>query len=263
MRGRVVIITGANAGIGFHMASALLEGGYRVAALDLTGENLVPLRQLYADSLRFHSCDVREEKLVHAAVSSVVREWGRVDILVNNACLAVFGFFEEKSLRDVRSEFEVNYFGYLNMIRAVLPHMKARRKGVIHNVSSGVGITGFPGVYGYASSKAAIEALTRALALELAPYGIAVNLIHPPLTATKSSSPLGIPKRLMADPADVGRKLARKVGSRKALITPDLRTALGLFLSRHFPETVGKFLTRLTLKAKAGAMLAASGHDSE
>jgi NAD(P)-dependent dehydrogenase (short-subunit alcohol dehydrogenase family) len=94
---------------------------------------------------------------------------------------------------DTRREFEVNYFGYLNMIDAVLPVMRQQEHGVIHNLSSGVGITGYPGISGYASTKGAIEALTRTLALEFAPLGITVNLMHPPLTGTTSSAPLCVP----------------------------------------------------------------------
>ena len=84
---------------------------------------------------------------------------------------------EQKSFEQPRQEFEVNYFGYLRMITAVLLHMKSRRTGIIHNMSSGVGITGFPGIYGYASTKGAIEPLTRTLALEFARYGIQVTLM--------------------------------------------------------------------------------------
>lgn len=109
---------------------------------------------------------------------------------MNNACLAVFSPFEEKSLIDTRRAFEVNILGCVNMIKAVLPTMKPQGGGIIHNVSSTVGISGFAGIYGYASTKGAVDALTRTLALELEPYGIVVNLVYPPLTRTRSSSPL-------------------------------------------------------------------------
>jgi NAD(P)-dependent dehydrogenase (short-subunit alcohol dehydrogenase family) len=129
--------------------------------------------------------------------------------------------------------------------------MKSRRRGIIHNVSSTVGVSGFPGIYGYASTKGAIEALTRTLAIELAPHGITVNLIHPPLTRTSSSAPLGIPRQLMADPAVVGRKLARRIGSRKAVITPGLAESVGVFLSRVIPVTIGKFMGTRAAAARA------------
>lgn len=241
----IILITGANNGIGFHMTASLLEMGYNVAGLDLSGENLASLQEGYPDRLLFCRCDVTDEAQVRAAVEAVVRKWGRIDVLVNNACLAIFKLFEEKTLEETRREFEVNFFGYVRMIAAVLPHMKAQGGGIIHNVGSGVGITGFPGIYGYASTKGAIEALTRTLALELAPHGICVNLMHPPLTNTKSAAPLGIPPQTMADPADVGRKLAKKILSTKPVITPDLKTAAYLFFARRFPDGIGKLFSKM------------------
>jgi len=221
-----------------------------VAELDLSGENLAALQETYPNHLLFCRCDVTDEAQVEAAVEVVVQKWGRIDVLVNNACLAIFKPFEEKTLEETRREFEVNYFGYVRTIAAVLPQMKAQGGGIIHNVGSGVGITGFPGIYGYASTKGAIEALTRTLALELAPYGICVNLMHPPLTDTKSASPLGIPPQTMANPADVGRKLAKKILSTKPTITPDLQTAAYLFLARRFPDAVGGLFGRMAERGK-------------
>jgi NAD(P)-dependent dehydrogenase (short-subunit alcohol dehydrogenase family) len=235
LRSDVVVITGANDGIGLGLARALAAEGCRVACLDLSGENL--------SDLWFRPCDVTDPAQVEAAITAVIAQWGQIDVLVNNACVAVLARFEEKALGATRREFEVNYFGYVNLIRAVLPHMKTRRRGVIHNVSSAVGISGFPGLYGYASTKGAIEALTRTLAIELAPAGIAVNLVHPPLTRTKSSAPLGLPSRFMADPVTVGRKLAKRIGSKKAVITPGPAEAIAVFVARLIPGAMGRFLS--------------------
>lgn len=238
----VVIITGANNGIGLGLAHALSKLGARVACLDLSGENLSELWYIH--------CDVSDPAQPKDAVAAVIAKWGQIDILVNNACLCVFAPFEEKDLRDTRREFEVNYFGYVNMIEAVLPPMKAQRRGVIHNFSSTVGTSGFEGIYGYASSKGAIEALSRTLAIEFAPYGIAVNIVHPPLTRTNSSAPLGVPLQLMADPATVGHKLARKIGSRKAVITPGPAESLGVFMTKLMPGTMGRFLSARAAAAR-------------
>jgi NAD(P)-dependent dehydrogenase (short-subunit alcohol dehydrogenase family) len=240
----VVVITGANDGIGLGLARALAADGWRVACLDLSGENL--------SNLWFLRCDVTDPAQVEAAITAVIAKWEQIDVLVNNACVAVLARFEEKALGATRREFEVNYFGYLNVIRAVLPHMKARRRGIIHNVSSAVGISGFAGMYGYASTKGAIEALTRTLAIELAPSGIAVNLIHPPLTRTKSSAPLGLPSRFMADPATVGRKLAKRIGSTKAVITPGLAEAIAVLVARLLPGAMGRFLSTRAEAARHG-----------
>lgn len=238
----VVVITGANAGIGLALARALNSDGFRVACLDLSGQNLL--------GLKFLQCDVTNEVQVEASVAAVLAEWGQIDILVNNACLAIFAPFDSKRLEDTRREFEVNYFGYINLIKAVLPHMKSRCHGIIHNVGSTVGISGFPGISGYASTKGAIEALTRTLAIELAPYGIVVNLIHPPLTRTSSSAPLGIPTRFMADPTIVGRKLATKIGSHRKIITPSIAESTGVFMTRLMPAAMGRFLSARAAAAR-------------
>ena len=250
MENPVVIITGANNGIGFHIAASLLKERYRVAAFDLSGENLTALQDTYPDHLLFCRCDVTNDADVKAAVDAVLQKWGSINILVNNACVAIFSLFEEKSMEQTRREFEVNYFEYVRMIAAVLPNMKAHRKGIIHNVSSSVGITGFPGIYGYASTKGAIEALTSTLSLELARHEICVNIVHPPLTNTKSTAPLGIPAQAMADPADVGRKLAKKILSTKPVITPDFQTAVYLFFARRYPNAIGKLFSKMAEKGK-------------
>lgn len=249
----VVMITGANNGIGFHMASVLLEQGYRVAALDLSGENLERLHENHPERLTYIRCDVTSDSEVQEAVGAVVGRWGQVDVLVNNACIALFAPFEEKSLDDTRREFEVNYFGYIHMVQAVLPYMKAQGSGIIHNVSSAVGVTGFAGIYGYASTKGAIEALTRTLALELAPYGIRVNLMHPPLTRTRSAAPLGVPEQIKADPAVVGRALAGRIMATKADVTPGAQTAVFLWLSRWYPNAIGRLLSRAAQRAATSA----------
>lgn len=246
----VVIVTGANNGIGFYMAKTLLADGYGVAALDIADENLTPLQSTYSERLLVSHCDVTDSARVKDTISSIAAKWGQIDVLVNNACLAIFKPFEQKTIEETRKEFEVNYFGYVNTITAVLPYMKAKGKGIIHNVSSGVGITGFPGIYGYASTKGAIESLTRTLALEFEPYGICVNLMHPPLTNTKSAAPLGIPVQAMDDPIRVGCNLAKRILSTKAIIAPDFRTSLYLFFAYRYPLALGSLFAKLTESSK-------------
>jgi len=247
---KVVVVTGANRGIGHHLARSLVDAGrYAVAGLDQFDENLTA-REVHSDALSFYQCDVTDRAAVEATVQSIVETWGRLDILVNNACLAIFGRFEEKDVEETRREFEVNYFGYVHMIRSVLPYMKAQGDGIIHNVCSGVGLTGFPGLHGYASTKGAIEALTRTLAMELKVYGIHVSIVHPPLTATRSAAPLGVPEEMMHDPSEVGRQLAARVESRRAVITPGFQTAAGLGLQRHFPGLMGRLLGKMTERAR-------------
>ena len=250
VEGLVVIITGANNGIGLHMTEGLLQQGYFVAVFDLADDNAIDLYQSFPNKLMFCKTDVTNDLEVTESVKTVVDKWGKVDILVNNACLAIFTPFEQKDIDDTKREFDVNYFGYVRMIKAVLPYMKPRKRGIIHNVSSGVGITGFPGIYGYASTKGAVEALTLTLAFEFEKYGISVNTMHPPLTNTKSALPLGIPTQVMADPAKIGQQLASKILVTKPVVTPNLQTKVYLFLSRRFPSSIGKLMGKMTEKER-------------
>jgi NAD(P)-dependent dehydrogenase (short-subunit alcohol dehydrogenase family) len=195
-------------------------------------------------------CNVTDPQRIQAVVDEVVRKWGGVDVLVNNACLALFILFDERTIDDIRREFEVNYFGYLNMIRAVLPVMKKKGYGVVHNFSSGVGYTGMPGMTGYTSTKGAIESLTRTLALEYASQGIAFNVVHPPLTRTNSAAGFGIPPEMMADPEVVGRGLAKLVGKTHPVLVSGAINSIQLWMSYHFRFQMGKLMSMLADKAR-------------
>lgn len=243
---RVIVITGANNGIGLAVTRSLLEMGDYVAALDLETDNL---DQTHPNLLSLR-CDVTQLQQIQSAVDEVLGKWGGIEILINNACLALFIPFEQRSLDDIRREFEVNYFGYLNMIRAVLPVMKKQGHGIIHNFSSGVGFTGIPNMTGYTSTKGAIESLTRTLALEYASQGIVFNVMHPPLTRTKSASGLGVPPEMMANPEIVGRKLAKQVGKTAPVLTPDFSNRIQLWVSYHFRVPMGKLLATMTERVK-------------
>jgi NAD(P)-dependent dehydrogenase (short-subunit alcohol dehydrogenase family) len=251
---RTILITGADNGIGLAMTKALLGMGDRVAALDLSLEKLDPatLRpaQGGAPNLLAFVCDVTDPERVQAVVEQVVSRWGGVDILINDACLALFTSFEERTQDDIRREFEVNYFGYLNLIRAVLPVMKKQGHGVVHNFSSGVGFTGMPGLIGYTSTKGAIESMTRTLALEFASQGITFNVMHPPLTRTKSAAGFGIPSEMMADPEAVGRGLAKLVGRTNPVLVSGFVNNIMLWMSYHFRVLMGKMMSTMSDRAR-------------
>lgn len=144
----------------------------------------------------------------------------------------------------------MNYFGYVRLIRAVLPHMRDRGEGIIHNVSSGAGLVGHPGLTGYASTKGAIEALVRSLRLELQHESVACTVMHPPLSNTRSTARIGYPESLLSDPADSGRKLAGKIESTEAVITADWKTTIGLHLARRVPYLVRKGTERFVEPAE-------------
>lgn len=234
--GRVVVITGANRGIGYHMLRRLVEDGYRVAGLDVDDDNLEPLASTRPDRVRYEHCDVTETADVEAAIDAVIESWDRIDVLVNNAGVARFARFEDCSLDDAHREFQVNCFGGQRAIHAVLPHMRRRGSGIIHNVSSGVAIGGHPGMRGYAATKGAVEAFVRSLRIELHDEDVAVTLMQPPMSATRMTEDIGYPGWMLYDPAKVGRKLAGKLESTGTVVTADWQTKIGLTLIGLLPS---------------------------
>lgn len=246
---RTIIVTGANNGIGLAMTRALLAAGDRVAALDLSTRSL----EQATPDLRPFICDVTDARRVHCVVDEVVAHWGGVDVLINNACLALFTRFEERTVDNIRREMEVNFFGYLNTIHAVLPIMKRQGRGVVHNMSSGVAYTGMPGMAGYTASKGAIESLTRTLALEHAGQGITFNVMHPPLTRTASAAGFGVPPAMMADPEVVGRGLAKLVGGTQPVLVSGVMNGLQLQLSYHLRFQMGKLMSKMADRARAAS----------
>jgi len=168
-------ITGVSGGIGRAIASAALARGDVVI-----GSLRRPEQQSAFESLapgRAHAVlmDVtRPEQIAQAADT-----WPQVDILVNNAGIGMVGAVEETAADEARRVFEVNFFGLLQVTQAFLPGMRARRSGHIINISSGVGLSGLPGMPLYSASKFAVEGLSEALAGEVAAYGIRVSLIEP------------------------------------------------------------------------------------
>jgi NAD(P)-dependent dehydrogenase (short-subunit alcohol dehydrogenase family) len=171
-RVRVVLVTGASSGIGAATASLLAERGLVVFG----GSRNAPAA---ASAVRHVTMDVRDEEAVRSAVSRITGEAGPVDALVCNAGFGIFGSVEETSLERARAQFETNVFGTLNAIRAVLPGMRERVRGRIVVVGSLAGRAPIPFQAHYSASKAALEALTLALRLEVRPFGIGVSLVEP------------------------------------------------------------------------------------
>lgn len=232
----VIVLTGANEGIGYHMLTALAEDDHRIAALDITGDNVREVRDGYPSQVRYYNCDVSDTGEVNTTVSKIIDQWGRIDILVNNAGVARVASFQERSLADTRREFEVNFFGYQRLIRAVLPHMVEQGTGIIHNMGSGTADTGHPGLSGYSATKGAIKAFVRSLQLELQHTDVSCTLMIPPSTNTQMTADLEYPEWMTVEPAEIGHKLATKIHSTKPVITPDWKTTVGLSLMRRFPS---------------------------
>ncbi len=171
---KVVLITGCSTGIGRDLAEHLSQTGYTVIATARRSETLDGLRVALKLQL-----DVTKQDSVDRAVEQVVQHFGRIDVLVNNAGYAVRGAVEDVPIEKVQGMFDANVFGVMRMIRAVLPHMRQQRAGRIINISSVAGKLVIPANGTYSASKFALEALSNALRLELAPFGIDVVVIEP------------------------------------------------------------------------------------
>jgi NAD(P)-dependent dehydrogenase (short-subunit alcohol dehydrogenase family) len=171
---QTVLITGCSTGIGRDLAGQLTRAGYQVVA---TARHVQALNDVPA-ALKL-PLDVTQPESVHQAVEKTLECFGRIDVLVNNAGYAVRGAVEEISDAQVQAMFDANVFGAMRMIRAVAPQMRKQKAGRIINISSIAGKRSTPANGTYSASKFALEALSDALRLELAPFGIQVVLIEP------------------------------------------------------------------------------------
>lgn len=171
---QVVLITGCSTGIGRNIAQRLAQSGYTIVATARKVETLDDLQSALKLPL-----DVTQQDSVNDAVSRVLEQFGRIDVLVNNAGYAVRGALEEVPDEKVRQMFDVNVFGVLRMIRSIAPHMRRQGTGRIINISSIAGKLSTSANGAYSATKFAVEALNDALRWELSPFGIHVISIEP------------------------------------------------------------------------------------
>jgi NAD(P)-dependent dehydrogenase (short-subunit alcohol dehydrogenase family) len=176
---RVWFITGVSSGFGREIARAALARGDVVAGTLRQAAQLAAFRDLAPGRAHAFQMDVTDAAAVVRTVEETVRTAGGIDVLVNNAGYGQIGAAEEVTDAQTRRLFETNFFGLLQVVRAVLPHMRARRHGHIVNISSVAGMIGFPGMGLYSASKFAVEGLSEALAGEVAPFGVRVTIVEP------------------------------------------------------------------------------------
>ena len=181
---KTVLITGCSSGYGLETARHFLAQGWNVVATMRTPrEDLLPR----SDRLRLLALDVTKPERVAGALEAS----GPIDALVNNAGIGLCGAFEATPMATVREVFETNTFGVMAMTQAVLPQFRARRSGVVVNVTSSATLAPMPMVAVYTASKMAIEGFTASLALELAAFDVRVKLVEPgygPTTRFTSNS---------------------------------------------------------------------------
>jgi 3-oxoacyl-[acyl-carrier protein] reductase len=199
LKGKVAIVTGAGRGIGREIATTLGAEGVTTVVTDVRQDLLDGVRkdwQARGFQGAQHLCDVRDAKRIAEVVDAVVSEFGRIDVLVNNAGVAPGGAVEELSEETWDLNQDVNLKGTFLMCRAVIPVMKRQRAGRIINAASFAAILPIAGAAAYAASKAGVHYFTRVLAGELGPYDITVNCYAPGMIPTEMNHFTERPKEM-------------------------------------------------------------------
>lgn len=186
----VILVTGCSSGIGLALTRLLSErlGDYRVVATarerslpKITEAGIFP-----SEDLRLRPLDVTSNEERTALIAEIEREWGGVDILINNAGISFRSVVEHLSEQDEQLQFNVNYFGPTHLIRLSLPGMRQKRAGRIINVSSVGGMMAMPTMGAYSASKFALEGITEALYYEMRPWNVKVSLLQPGFVRSNS-----------------------------------------------------------------------------
>lgn len=270
MTSKVAIVTGASSGIGEATARRLNALGYIVYAVARRLEMMAPLAEVGVRPVR---ADVTDDAALVALVEAIIAETGRIDVLVNNAGYGSLGALEDVPMAEARRQLDVNLFGLARLIQLVTPHMRQQRSGHIINISSIGGKIYLPLSCWYHATKFAVEGLSDALRLELAPFGIHVVVVEPGAIDTEwhgvaaenlieSSAGSAYAGQvanfvtvlgggsLASSPDVVAKVIGRAVTSRR----PRTRYAVGLgakpviYLRRAVPDRVFDALVRLTLR---------------
>lgn len=198
----VWFVTGASKGLGLTLAKRLLKEGYRVAATSRNSEALIEAVGEKSENFLPLEMDLLSEQSVSEAIQKTVDAFDGINVVVNNAGYGQLGTLEELSDREVRNNFDVNVFGGLNVIRSVMPVLRAQRSGHVFNISSIGGFTANFGGWGiYCATKFAVAALTESLAAEGKPFGVKTTVVYPGYFRTDflSKDSVGLPKNPFAE----------------------------------------------------------------
>lgn len=174
---KVIFITGASSGIGKATSLFFANHGWNVIATMRDPEREQELAEI--PNVLLMKLDVTDIESVNAAIRQGIAKFGKIDVLLNNAGYGQQGLFEAINAAKIIKQFDVNVFGLMEVIRAVLPHFRERKQGVIINITSGVGRVTIPLVSIYAASKFAVEGFSEALSYELESQNIKVRIIEP------------------------------------------------------------------------------------
>jgi NAD(P)-dependent dehydrogenase (short-subunit alcohol dehydrogenase family) len=176
---KLILITGVSTGFGRALAEAALAKGYQVVGTVRSADHKAKFEALKPGQAFGRMLDVTDTAAIGPMVAEIEKSVGAIDVLVNNAGYGFEGILEESTLDEVKHQFDVNVFGAVAMIQAVLPGMRKRRAGRILNITSMGGYITFPGIGVYNGSKFALEGISEALAKEVKDLGIHVTAVAP------------------------------------------------------------------------------------
>nr|MDO8115256.1 SDR family oxidoreductase [Candidatus Sigynarchaeota archaeon] len=266
---KIVLITGCSSGFGFLTAKLLASKGYKVYATmrDVDGRNKQKREELEASvadksTLKVLDCNVLDEASIKAAVTKIIEIESCIDVLINNAGYALYGPIEFGKDDDIRKEFETDVLGYLRMIKAVLPHMRKQRSGLVINVGSMMSYFGVPQCGYYSAAKFAVRGLSEALLGEgylfnikvsvITPIGFSTDFLHRSLqvvTEPEKSGEYKVPFKDIidhidnfgtksGDPASVAKKIAWILGKKNPpfLVPVGKFARAGSFLIKMLPN---------------------------
>jgi len=184
---KTVLVTGCSSGIGYATCLVFARNNFvtygSVRDLSKAGR-IQEITNKEKLPLKIIRLDVNEDETIRKAIQKIIADSGRIDILINNAGYGMFGPIEEISIKEIKEQFETNFFGTIRLIKAIVPIMRKQRNGTIVNISSMVGRFGVPLNAAYVSSKFALEGLSESISFELDEFGIKVILVEPGVIQT-------------------------------------------------------------------------------
>lgn len=228
MSSKIALVTGGTSGIGLSAARALLDAGCRVYEFSRRPEGT-------GDAIHL-SVDVTDEQAVSAAVEHILRQEGHIDLVVNCAGFGISGAVEFTPAEAAKAQFEVNFFGMVNVNRAVLPAMRRSGGGRIVNISSVAAVAHIPFQTYYSATKAAIESYTCALANEVKPFGITLTALQPGDIRTGFTDAR---RKITEGDGEYGGRIGRSV----ARMERDERGGMS-------PDAAGRYIARIALKRR-------------
>jgi NADP-dependent 3-hydroxy acid dehydrogenase YdfG len=253
-KSKVIVVTGVSSGIGRASAEKFASQGCQVFG---TVRNIAKASPL--PGVQLIEMDVQDNASIQRAIQGVMDRAQRIDVLVNNAGVAMVGATEETSISEAAWMFETNVMGILRTSQAVLPHMRAQGSGRIVNVSSVLGFLPAPYMGLYSATKHAVEGLSETLDHEVRQFGVRVSLVEPGFT--KSNLDTNAPQAHHKIPAydteraRVSQTIAKSVGNAPGpdgVVTTIVAAALGAWRMRHTPKGQASLLAKLRRFMPAG-----------